>query len=83
MRTQNIAASFGRRFNDALDEAEGYFDEACKADIRALPRIQFIEPMVVELRENEVEKNILIERYLDGDYTKVCSIGFCAKCLIC
>ena len=72
MRTQNIAASFGRRFNDALDEAEEYFDTAAsQACIRALPRIQFIEPMVVELRENEVEKNILIERYLVGDYKKV------------
>jgi hypothetical protein len=73
MRTQNIASSFARRFNDALDEAAIYFDEAFQACIRGLPRIRFIEPMVVELMENEVEKNILIERYLEGDYKKVCS----------
>ena len=71
MRTQNIAASFGRRFNDALDEAEKYFDTSSQAFIRGLPRILFIEPMVVELIDNESEKNILIERYLVGDYKKV------------
>jgi len=71
MRTQDIAASFGRRFNDALDEAEKYFNAASQAFIRGLPRILFIEPMVVELIENGVEKNILIERYLVGDYKKV------------
>ena len=71
MRTQNIAASFGRRFNDALDTAEEYFDLASRDYLRCLPRIHFIEPMVVEVRENEVEKNILIERYLVGEYKKV------------
>ncbi len=71
MRTQNIAANFGRRFNDALDMAEEYFDTASRAFLRGLPRIHFIEPMVVEVRENEVEKNILIERYLVGEYKKV------------
>lgn len=71
MRTQNIAASFGRRFNDALDEAEKYFNAASQAFIRGLPRIVFIEPMVVELIDNESEKSILIERYLVGDYKKV------------
>lgn len=35
-----------------------------------LPRIQFIEPMVVELNENGVEKNVLIERFLEGEYKK-------------
>ena len=79
MRTQNIAASFGRRFNDALDEAEKYFNAASQAFIRGLPRILFIEPMVVELIDNESEKNILIERYLVGDYKKVRSsdVLFC------
>jgi len=79
MRTQDIAASFGRRFNDALDEAEKYFNAASQAFIRGLPRILFIEPMVVELIENGVEKNILIERYLVGDYKKVRSddVLFC------
>ena len=71
MRIQDIAASFGRRFNDALDEAEKYFNAASQAFIRGLPRIVFIEPMVVELIDNESEKNILIERYLVGDYKKV------------
>ena len=61
------------KFNDALDEAEKYFDTSSQAFIRGLPRILFIEPMVVELIENGVEKNILIERYLVGDYKKVSS----------
>ena len=73
MRTQDIAASFGRRFNDALDEAEKYFDVASQACIRGMPRVHFIEPLVVELMENGVEKNILIEKYLEGEYKKVCS----------
>ena len=73
MRTQDIAASFGRRFNDALDEAEKYFDVASQACIRGMPRVHFIEPLVVELMENGVEKNILIEKYLEGKYKKVCS----------
>ena len=72
LRTQNIASSFARRFNDALDEAEKYFDVTSQACIRGLPRIHFIEPMVAELMENGVEKNILIERYLEGYYIKVC-----------
>ncbi len=80
MRTQNIAASFGRRFNDALDTAEEHFDTESRVFLRGLPRIHFIEPMVVEVRENEVEKNILIERYLVGEYKKVrlfaCNIMF-------
>mmetsp|Transcript_14747 Transcript_14747/g.22175 ORF Transcript_14747/g.22175 Transcript_14747/m.22175 type:complete len:790 (+) Transcript_14747:89-2458(+) len=77
MRTQDIAACFGRRFNDALDEAEKYFNAASQAFIRGLPRIVFIEPMVVELIDNESEKNILIERYLVGDYKKFNSnMGF-------
>lgn len=74
MRTQNIAKSFGRRYNDTLDEAEKYFDTQSRARIRGLPRIHFIEPMVVELMDNDEEKNILIERYLVGDYKKVSSM---------
>ena len=81
MRTQNIAKSYGSKFNDALDEAGKYFNAQSRARIHSLPRIHFIEPMVVELREkvmgsdddDEVEKNILIERYLVGDYKKVSS----------
>jgi hypothetical protein len=72
MRTQNIAASFATRYNSAMDEAQTYFGEESQAFLRTLPRIQFIEPMVAELMENGTEKNILIERYLEGDYKKVC-----------
>lgn len=73
MRTQNIAANFAKKYNDALDEAQRYISDA------SMPRIQFIEPMVVELIDNGVEKNILIERYLEGNYKKVCSIIFSLK----
>jgi hypothetical protein len=72
MRTQNIAASFARRYNDALDDAKRYLNAGSQLGFSSLPTIEFIEPIVAELMENGEEKNILIERYLEGEYTKVC-----------
>jgi hypothetical protein len=72
MRTQNIASSFARRYNDALDDARRYLNAGSQPCFSSLPTIEFIEPIVAELMENGEEKNILIERYLEGEYTKVC-----------
>lgn len=72
MRTQNIASSFARRYNDALDEAKRYLNAGSQLCFSSLPTIEFIEPIVAELMENGEEKNILIERYLEGEYKKVC-----------
>ena len=79
MRTQNIASSFARRYNDALDDAKRYL---AGSEFSNLPTIEFIEPIVAELMENGEEKNILIERYLEGEYTKVCFTKGLFACLV-
>jgi hypothetical protein len=70
MRTQNIASSFAEKYNEAMSEAQKHFSNNSQDILRSLPRIYFIEPIVVELTHNGKEKNILIERYLEGEYKK-------------
>ncbi len=70
MQTQYIASSFAERYNRAMSEAQTHFSNDSQDILFTLPRIYFTEPMVVELQENRKEKNILIERYLKGEYKK-------------
>lgn len=71
MQAQYTASSFAERYNDAMAEAQAHFSNDSLEILLTLPRIYFIEPMVVELNdENGKEKHILIERYLEGEYKK-------------
>jgi len=70
MRTQYIASRFAERYNEAMSEAQAYFSNDSQEILLTLPRIYFIEPMLIELYEDGKEKNILIERYLEGEYKK-------------
>ena len=70
MRTQHIATDFAKKFNEALAQIQVLFDSSTQNYLSKLPRIEFIEPLVVELNDNGQEKNVLIEQYLEGDYTK-------------
>ena len=42
MRTQDIASSFAKKYNEALDQVQKHFRKDSLYDI---PRIQFIEPV--------------------------------------
>jgi len=74
MRTQYIASSFAKLYNMAITDARNhYFVRNDIQDLlRSIPTIHFIEPMVIDLIEKNGlgEKNILIERYLKGEYKK-------------
>eukprot|EP00804_Cyclotella_cryptica_P026263 CCRYP_019835-RA/>CCRYP_019835-RA protein AED:0.28 eAED:0.10 QI:0/0/0/1/1/1/3/0/562 len=73
MRKQNILADFARRFNEALDNLPSHFpplDGVCMNILQCLPRIKFIEPMVVEVKHSGRVKFFLMEKLLDGEYKK-------------
>ena len=71
MRTQDIASHFGKKFNEAMLKNIVVFAKEDQGSLRKeLPRIRFIEPMVVELMEDENEKNVLVEQFLEGDYMR-------------
>ena len=71
MRTQDMASDFAKKFNEAFEQVQSHFDESCGLSvIKKVARMKFIEPMLVELMDNGVEKNILIEKYLEGEYKK-------------
>ena len=71
MRTQALASEFATKFNQALDSLWEHFVEPHAREIfRKLPRIEFVEPMVVEVQENNEESNILVEVFLEGKYEK-------------
>ena len=71
MRTQALASEFATKFNQALDSLWEHFVQPHAQEMfRKLPRIEFVEPMVVEVQENNEESNILIERFLEGKYEK-------------
>lgn len=78
MRTQNIASYFADKFKEAMSQAKCHFSREDQRTLsRSMPIIQFIEPLVFELMEDGIEKNILVERYLNGDYKKFNSnMGF-------
>ena len=69
MRTQAIAAEMAKKFNSAIDAlvCQNYPQE----DIKNMPRIYFLEPMVVEVQSPDGEEyNILVEPFLSGKYEK-------------
>lgn len=70
MRTQDIASEYAKKFNEALDNLAEHFPLKHHKRLKKLPRIEFIEPMVVEVMENGNERNILVEKLLEGDYKK-------------
>jgi hypothetical protein len=77
MRTQALAEEFAKKFNDSLDSLVGRFPLHRKTWLLALPRIKFLEPLVVECvsgrndRRNKLKEfNILIEEMLEGKYEK-------------
>ena len=75
MRTQNISAGFAKQFNDSLDNLPGYFKNLnaySRKLLDDLPRIVFIEPMVVEVNNgsHRQQKYYLIEKLLEGEYKK-------------
>ena len=61
MRTQTLAQSFASQFNQALSHIQSS---------SPLPRIRFLEPLIVEVTENGKEKHLMIEEMLDGKYMK-------------
>lgn len=70
LRTQDIANEYAKKFNSALDNLVHHFDAINHRWVKNLPRIEFIEPMVVEVWDNGQERNILVEKFLDGEYKK-------------
>jgi hypothetical protein len=60
------ASEFARKFNEALDKLVDHFPEEHHDWIRKLPRIYFLEPMVVEAVADDQEYNFLIEKMLEG-----------------
>lgn len=77
MRTQAWAEEFAKQFNDALDALVQRFPAKRKVWLDQLPRIRFLEPLVVECvsgwndRWKKVKEfNILIEEMLEGKYEK-------------
>ena len=71
MRTQNISYEISKAFNKALDSLVNSFSTSHHDWIAEHPRVEFLDPMVVEVRDDANEEyNILIEPYLEGEYTK-------------
>jgi hypothetical protein len=53
-----------------MSEAQKHFSNNSQDILQSMPIIYFIEPILVKLTHNRKEKNILIERYLEGEYKK-------------
>jgi len=70
MRTQVNAVEFAAKFNETLDSLTDHFDPYYHSWLKKLPRIRFLEPLVVELVDEGEERNILIEEALEGRYQK-------------
>ena len=71
LRTQALASRFADYFNKAIDDLVDHFDPAHHGWIAKMPRIKFLEPLVVEcVQDDGTELNILIETQLEGTYTK-------------
>jgi hypothetical protein len=73
MRTQTISADFAKQFNEALGNLHTHFGNLrsnTKRYLDNLPRIEFIEPMVVDVKHGSKHKFFLIEKLLDGEYEK-------------
>jgi hypothetical protein len=66
LRTQALASDYAGMFNNELDQLCARHDW-----IREIPRIHFVQPLVVEVVDAEGKVlNILIERFLQGEYEK-------------
>jgi len=71
LRTQALASQFADYFNAAIDDLVNHFDPAHHGWIAKMPRIKFLEPLVVEVVQDDgTELNILIETQLEGTYEK-------------
>ena len=70
MRIHFHAADVALHFNKAIDDLQHHFDEKNKIWIDKMPRIEFLETLVVEVRERYEKKHILIEPFLEGEYQK-------------
>ncbi|CAB9506084.1 Myosin heavy chain kinase [Seminavis robusta] len=73
MRTQVLAQRFAEKFNENLDEVYSHFDEVHHDTLKCLPRIQFLEPLVLELHEGDKDLILLVEPKLEGAYCKFSS----------
>lgn len=71
LRTQALASRFADYFNAEIDALVEHFDPEHHGWIRKMPRIKFLEPLVVEVVQDDgKELNILIEPQLEGKYEK-------------
>ena len=71
LRTQSLASEFADKYNAQLDELKNHFRATDHAFLKRLPRIQFLKPLVVELvKDDGKEWNVLVEEFLEGQYTK-------------
>jgi hypothetical protein len=71
LRTQALASQFADCFNAEIDALVEHFDPDHHGWIRKMPRIHFLEPLVVEvIQDDGKELNILIETQLEGKYEK-------------
>jgi Mg-chelatase subunit ChlD len=62
LRTQALAARFASYFNDAISDLVNHFDPAHHGWIAKMPQIHFLDPLVVEvLQDDGTELNILVE----------------------
>eukprot|EP00550_Attheya_septentrionalis_P009307 CAMPEP_0198294472 /NCGR_PEP_ID=MMETSP1449-20131203/22509_1 /TAXON_ID=420275 /ORGANISM="Attheya septentrionalis, Strain CCMP2084" /LENGTH=784 /DNA_ID=CAMNT_0043994431 /DNA_START=44 /DNA_END=2398 /DNA_ORIENTATION=- len=68
LRTQSLASRFADLFNEEIDALVDHFKDT--EWIRKLPRIKFLEPLVIEVIKDGKEVNILIESELEGTYEK-------------
>ena len=76
LRTQSLASELAQKFNSALDRLEQQQQQlhppvaSNNKNRRTMPRIQFLEPLVLEVMEDGHEFNILVEPMLEGTYEK-------------
>jgi hypothetical protein len=70
MRTQVLASDFAAKFNEALDELKGHFHPAQHEWLDKLPRFRYLEPLVLEVKEDGVVRHYLVEEKLQGKYQK-------------
>lgn len=70
MRSQMLAHQLAADFNRALDDLSQHFPSSQHEWLKKLPRIRFLEPLVVELVDDGSTKFFLIETKLEGRYRK-------------
>ncbi len=74
MRTQSLAADMAKQFNDALESLSDFFHanstQYVQSCVRQIPKIKFLEPVVVETISRKGEYNVLVEPMLEGKYVK-------------